>query len=87
MSFLHVDEWIGPEDSVVVNLDHRARVMLMDDLNFSAYRQGRPFRAVGGWQGASPVRLTPPHQGRWHAVVDLEGRSGRVRAGVQIARA
>jgi len=86
MNYLHSNFQIGPEDTVVVTLSHQARVLLLDSTNYSHYRCGRSFRYRGGWSSRTPVRLTPPCRGNWHVVVDLEGRAGTVRAGIQVAR-
>ena len=86
MNFLHTDFQGGPNDVVLVTLDHQANVMLLDDLAFSAYQSGGRFSYHGGWATASLVRLRPPSVGRWHVVVDLGGRSGRVRAGIRVVR-
>ncbi|MBI2116259.1 MAG: DUF1883 domain-containing protein [candidate division NC10 bacterium] len=86
MDFLHTEFDGGPNDVVIVALDHQANVMLLDDLAFSAYRTGEGFSYHGGWATASPVQLRPPFCGHWHVVVDLGGRGGQVRTGVRIVR-
>lgn len=86
MNFLHSEFDGGPNDVVVVTLDHQANVLLLDDLAFSSYQSGGRFSYYGGWAAASPVRLRPPSYGRWHVVVDLGGRGGQVRAGVRVVR-
>jgi len=86
MDFLH-SEFHGGRDSVVlVNLDKQANVMLLDDINFLSYRQGRAFTYYGGWMARSPVRLVPPHQSHWNVVIDLGGGSGTIRASIRIVR-
>ena len=86
MEFMHTDFWGGADHVVVVTLDGQANVLLLDDVNFSAYRQGRSFSYHGGWATRSPVRLAPPHHGHWHVVVDLGEYGGSVRAGVRIIK-
>ncbi len=86
MDFLHYDVNAGGDDVIVVSLDRQANVLLLDDINFSAYRSGRSFRYRGGWQKCSLVRMSPPHAGRWHVVVDLAGRGGTIRSGVKVVR-
>ncbi len=84
MRFLH-SEFSGTSDVVVlVTLDGQANVLLMGDTDFSAYQQGRSFSYYGGWATRSPVRLSPPHSGHWHVVVDLGGRAGTIRASVRV---
>lgn len=84
MNFLHWDGWRGPEDLIVVTLDHAANVQLLDDIAFAAYRSGRSYHYRGGYFRQSPVHLRPPHHGHWHVVVDLGGHCGTVRAGVRV---
>jgi hypothetical protein len=87
MDFLHAEFSGQPGDVALVTLDSQANVMILDDTNFTAYQQGRSFRYYGGWTSRSPVRLSPPHYGRWHVVIDLGGYAGTVRAGVRFVRA
>lgn len=86
MKFLHAEYQIAPDDIIQVVVTAQANVMLLDDQAFSAYQRGRSYKYVGGWAKQSPVRLSPPYGGRWHLVVDLGGRVGEVRAGVQMYR-
>jgi hypothetical protein len=86
VNFLHSEFQGGPENVVVVTLDHQANVMLLDDLAFSSYRSGDRFAYCGGWVTKSPAQLRPPSSGHWHVVVDLAGRGGQVRAGIRIVR-
>jgi hypothetical protein len=86
MNFLQTELWAGPQDEVQVGLDAQANVLLLDDPNFSLYQQGRSFTYYGGWTIRSPVRLSPPHQGRWNVVIDLGGRAGRVKASIRLLR-
>jgi hypothetical protein len=82
MQFLHSDFNIGPDDVVQVSLDKQANVLMLDDTNFSNYRRGGRYSYFGGLAKQSPVRLSPPHQGRWHVVVDVGGYAGTVRASI-----
>lgn len=84
MNYLHQEFDVGPDDVVEVTLDGQGNVMLLDPINFDHYRRGDSFRYHGGLAKSSPVRLVPPHRGRWHVVVDLGGYPGRVRAGVRV---
>ena len=84
MEFLHTEFWGGTNRAALVTLDRQANVMLLDDVNFTAYQSGRSFRYYGGWTSSSPVRLRPPHHGRWHLVVDLGGTAGVLHASVRI---
>jgi hypothetical protein len=84
MSFLHTEFTGGSECLALVTLDGQANVMLLSDSDFHAYQCGHSFNYRGGWATRSPIRLVPPHHGRWHVVVDLGGYEGRLRAGVRV---
>ena len=84
MKYLHKEAYLDPEDVVLVTLDRQANVMLLDDINYSAYRSRRSFRYYGGLAEVSPCRLSPPHGGHWHVVVNLGGYAGSVRVGIRI---
>jgi Domain of unknown function (DUF1883) len=84
MKFLHWEVDAVEGTVVRVDLDTQANVMLLDDSNFLSYRRGASFNYRGGLARRSPVRLVPPHPGRWHLIVDLGGYAGRLNASVSV---
>ncbi len=84
MNYLHTEFWGGCETVALITLEGQANVLLLDDVNYSAYRAGRSYQYRGGWATRSPVRLSPMHHGHWHVVIDLGGYAGNVRAGVRV---
>lgn len=85
MQHLHWQVDAGPENVVRVDLKTAANVMLLDDINYSAFRCGAAYRYHGGYYKSTPVRLSPPRTGRWHVVIHLGGYAGRVSASVAVA--
>jgi len=61
-----------------------ANVRLLDSSNYQKYRRGGQHRYYGGLARRSPVRIPIPHSGTWHAVVDMQGLRGTVRAGFKV---
>lgn len=84
MNYLHYEFDAGSSDVIEVTLDHPANVQLLDPANYQNYRDGRAYRYTGGYVRQSPYRISPPHQGRWHLVVDLGGAAGTVRASAHV---
>jgi hypothetical protein len=84
MRFLHWDFRGGPDNVVRVELDHAANVILLDDIDFSAFRRGSRYNYFGGYYKQTPVALVPPHEGSWHVVVHLGGYGGRVNASMAL---
>jgi hypothetical protein len=88
MNFLHSDlGHVGAGTVVEFGLNGRAFVRLIDGANFSAYRSGRHCTFFGGEAIRTPARLSVPHAGHWHAVVDLNGHPGSVRASIDVLAA
>jgi hypothetical protein len=86
MNYLHAEDHLNAGDAAVVTLDGQANVLLLDDLNYSAYRRGGSYHYYGGLAKRSPCRIVAPHTGRWHVVVDLGGYGGSVRAGIRFSK-
>jgi len=86
MNHLHYDLDLQLGDVVEVTLDKQANVRLLDDNDYSQYQRGSQYRYYGGLATKSPVRLSAPHPGHWHLVVDLGGYAGSVTASVRTVR-
>jgi hypothetical protein len=85
MNFLHSDlGQVGAGTVVEFGLNGRAFVRLIDSANFSAYRNGGRYRFIGGEAIRTPARLSVPQAGHWHAVVDLNGHAGNIRASINV---
>lgn len=88
MDHLHSDLGnVGGGTVVEFKLRSRAVVRLLDSSNYSAYRSGLRCRFQGGEAVRTPVRLSVPHAGHWHAVVDLNGHAGNVSASISVLAA
>lgn len=86
MDFLHSEFDLDAGDEVVVDLDAKANVLLMDPANFGAYQRGGSYRYHGGHAEKTPATVVAPHGGRWHLVVDLGGYPGRVSASARVRK-
>lgn len=85
MQFIHND--LGQRDRgeiVEVTLTSGANVRLMDNSNFSDYKNGRRHSYIGGLAKQSPLRLQIPNSGRWHVAIDMQGLQGSTRASVRV---
>lgn len=84
MNFLHYEVDVQSGDVVEVSLDKQANVRLLDASNYGLYQRGKQHKYYGGSAKQSSIRLSPPHSGHWHVVIDLGGYSGTVRASVRV---
>lgn len=86
--FVHYDfVGVNAGSIVRVEIDSIANVILVDDTGFRAYRNGQQFEYWGGEQRQSPIIFRVPRYGNWHVVIDLGGRSGRIRHSAQLLSA
>lgn len=69
---------------VQITLTKGANVRLINDTNFSSYKNGRRYQFVGGLAQRSPLKLQVPDSGRWHVVVDMQGLRGSTRANIRL---
>lgn len=84
VNYLHYEFDLGADDVVEVILEGKANVRLLDDSNFTLYREGKKHRYYGGFANKSPIWIPAPHAGHWHLVIDLGGYAGTVRASARV---
>jgi len=83
--FLHKDLGHRQRGEIVeVTLTSVANVRLMNSSDFSAYKNGRRHRYIGGLAQRSPFRLQIPSSGHWHVAIDMQGLRGNTRASVRM---
>lgn len=88
VDFVHYDlNERNAGDVVEVTLGTAANVRLLDAANFDSFRQGRPYRFVGGYVTRSPYAVRVPELAHWHLVLDLGGYSGQIRSSVKVRSA
>ena len=74
MIFLHFELGQRQKGEIIeVTLTGGANVQLMNDANFSDYKNGKKCRFYGGLATRSPYRLAVPETGNWHVTIDNRG--------------
>ena len=85
MDFIHTDLGYRRRGEIVeITLTRSANVRLMNNSNFSNYRNGRRYNYIGECTTQSPVRLQIPNSGHWHVAIDMQGLQGSTSASVRI---
>lgn len=86
MNFTHYDLGNLEKGRIVeIRLQgNAANVQLLDNTNFSNYKNGRRYQYIGGLVRRSPVRLQTTHSSHWHIAIDLRGLAGNVRTSVNV---
>ena len=68
---LHREFDVAPGDVIEVMSDDRADVALLSADDYALFKAGEAFRYFGHFCTEFPARVSPPHAGAWHVVVDL----------------
>ncbi|MEA3387120.1 MAG: DUF1883 domain-containing protein [Patescibacteria group bacterium] len=85
MQFIHNDLGQRKRGEIIeITLTSGANVRLMDNSNFSNYKNGRQHRYTGGLAKRSPLKLAIPSTGRWHIAIDMQGLRGSTKASIRI---
>lgn len=86
MNFQHYDlGYLQAGEVVRIRLQgNAANVRLMDEMNFSNYRNGRRYRCIGGIAQKSLIDLVIPNPGSWHLAIDMLGLRGTVRSAIEV---
>ena len=85
--FIHSREHLNTGDTVQLKCDTQCNFMLMDDTNFSNYRNSRQYKYYGGHFKSFPARITAPHTTNWNIVIDLGGGRAQIRYDLSVLRA
>jgi Domain of unknown function (DUF1883) len=78
-NFIHAREYLHGGDVVIVNCSHQCNVRVMDDPNFSSFRNNGQHHYHGGFYKRLPARIVVPHDGEWNTTIDLGGGSAGIR--------
>lgn len=82
---INSEGYIDGGKKIIVNVDKIANVYLMDDENYSAYKKGENFKAIGEKGVKQPeVVIEVPHSDNWHVVIDLGGGTGELKYNVKV---
>jgi hypothetical protein len=85
VNFLYSDlKTLKKGSTVVVTLNKRANVRLMDQTNYNKFKRGDRHTYHGGEARTSPMRIPVPRSGHWYLTIDLGGRSGQIRHSIRV---
>jgi len=75
---------LNKSDTVKVQLNGHAHVMLMDERNYAHYNDGGDFDFFGKLVKQSPCLIAVPATGEWHLVIEQEDPRKDVTAHIQV---
>ncbi|MGH7737679.1 MAG: DUF1883 domain-containing protein [Candidatus Tyrphobacter sp.] len=85
MLFIEAREYLNAGDWVIVTIVTECNVCVMDDNEFTNYRNGRRFRHLGGPYKRSPARIQVPSSGYWNTI-DTDGAPANIRYDISYAK-
>lgn len=88
MDFLHQREHLNKDDIVEVDCSHQCNIVLLNDNNFTKYKNGKTYthHGGGGFFKKLPARLQTPSTGYWNIVLDISGGAANIKHSVTIIR-
>ncbi|CBJ83083.1 hypothetical protein XBJ2_2000001 [Xenorhabdus bovienii str. Jollieti] len=88
MSYIHSREYLKDGNVVSVQCSHQINVLVMDDNQYSNYRNGRQYRYYGGFYKQFPANIIPPHSGYWNVVLAMPpGYSANIKHTISVLNA
>lgn len=71
-------------DILSIAIDRKVNIYLMDNINFSRYKNNNSFEYYGGVANNSPYNITVPRNGYWYIVIDLGGGTGILNYSINV---
>ena len=71
-------------DILSIVIDRKVNIYLMDNENFSRYKNNNSFEYYGGVASKSPYNITVPRTGHWYIVIDLGGGTGILNYSIKV---
>jgi hypothetical protein len=84
MNHLHKYLTLSQNDMLKIHLSNPAQVMLLDDKNYSLYKDEMEYDYYGKLVKRSPFIIKAPHVGDWHLVIEQADSRQDLSVNVQI---
>ena len=84
MKYSYKDGNFRKGDILSIAVDRKVNIYLMNDINFSKYKNNNSFEYYGGTANNSPYNITVPSTGHWYIVIDLGGGIGILNYSIRV---
>lgn len=74
------------DDILSIKIDRKVNIYLMDNSNFSRYKNNWNFEHYGGAANTSPYNIKVPRTGHWYIIIDLGGGTGILNYSIKVFR-
>ena len=71
-------------DILSIVIDRKVNIYLMDNINFTRYKNDNSCEYYGGVANSSPYNITVPRTGHWYIVIDLDGGTGILNYSIKV---
>ncbi len=71
-------------DILSIVFDRKVNIFLMDNINFSRYKNNKSCEYYGGAANNSPYNIAVPRTAHWYIVIDLGGSIGILNYSIRV---
>lgn len=84
MKYTYKDGNFKKGDILSISVDRKVNIYLMDNINFTRYKNNNDCEYYGGAATNSPYNITVPRTGHWYIVLDLGGGTGILNYSIKV---
>lgn len=86
MKYTYKDGNFRKGDILIITVDRRVNIYLVDSINFQRYKKGNIFEYYTSQSSSSPYNITVPSTGYWYIVLDLDGGTGILNYSIKVLK-
>lgn len=86
MKYTYKDGNFKKGDILIITVDRRVNIYLVDSNNFQRYKNGNSFEYYSSKSASSPYNITVPSTGHWYIVLDLGGGTGILNYSINVLK-
>lgn len=86
MKYTYKDGNFRKGDILIITVDRKVNIYLLDSTNFQRYKNGNGFEYFSSSANGSPYNITVPMSGHWYIVLDLGGGSGILNYSIKVLK-
>ena len=86
MKYTYKDGNFRKGDILIITVDRKVNIYLLDNTNFQRYKDGNGFEYFSSSANGSPYSITVPRSGQWYIVLDLGGGTGILNYSIKVLK-
>lgn len=86
MKYTYKDGNFRKGDILIITVDRKVNIYLLDNINFQKYKNGNSFEYFSSGSNSSPYSITVPRTDHWYIVLDLGGGTGILNYSIKVIK-